>query len=117
MADEPIDQRPRRRLFGRRRVESVEETPKVGQVTVTESSFAKFEALASASSARPSAELTEEVESPEPPQVEATEPEAAEPEEPGEPRSRNRGCRPESPAESRGPRPRSVQEPEEVPAR
>ena len=46
MANEPIDQRRRRRLFGRRRVESVEESPKVGQVTVTESSVATEEAAA-----------------------------------------------------------------------
>ncbi len=37
MADEPLDQRPRRRLFGRRRVEAAEKPPDLPRVTVSES--------------------------------------------------------------------------------
>src|SRR6186997_2695089 len=37
MADEPLDQRPRRRLFGRRRVDPVGQPSDLSQVTVPES--------------------------------------------------------------------------------
>ncbi len=36
MPDEPIDQRPRRRLFGRRRIESVDQTAHIDHATVTD---------------------------------------------------------------------------------
>jgi chromosome partitioning protein len=77
MADEPIDQRPRRRLFGRRRVESVQENPRVGHVTVTESSFSRVEAPPAETPLEP----TDEVESAESPRSEAAEPEAVDAEE------------------------------------